>query len=328
MKIIGKIKNISRNIKYRYDKKDEDDSINLVDSCNECKDNTNENLLICIQFIRRIRLLFILRYIILIPLCIYLFIIITPIKNVKSFIPMEVEQSKNFLIVVAHPDDECLFFSPTIIGLVSRGKIGHILVFSTGNSEGLGPIREKELNGSCQQLGIDLSRCLSLNLTDLQDNPHRWWPKWNISDVVQKYVKKFHIDLLITFDRGGISGHINHKSVALGIEYYIEKNLKTPLIYRISTVTSLFEFSSILDIFRTLIKFIPRLLRSLFSTILPFLFSSPNDQRILFVSSPFGYFQGLKAFHAHRSQVLWYRHLYTTFSRHMFINDLTKVSIN
>ncbi|CAF2180853.1 unnamed protein product, partial [Rotaria magnacalcarata] len=76
---------------------------------------------------------------------------------------------KNFLIVVAHPDDECLLFSPTIIGLISRHKTGHILVFSTGNSNGLGSMREKELNESCQQLGIDLSRCLALNLTDLQD---------------------------------------------------------------------------------------------------------------------------------------------------------------
>jgi N-acetylglucosaminylphosphatidylinositol deacetylase len=61
---------------------------------------------------------------------------------------------------------------------------------------------------------------------------------------------------------------------------------------------------------------------------LPFLFSPPNSQRALFVASPFGYFQGLKAFHAHQSQVLWFRHLYTTFSRYMWINDLIKVSVD
>ncbi|CAF3600805.1 unnamed protein product, partial [Rotaria sp. Silwood2] len=174
---------------------------------------------------------------------------------------------------------------------------------------------------------IDLSRCLSLNLTDLQDNPHRWWPKENISEIVEQYIKKFEIDLLITFDKGGISGHINHKSLSIGIKYYIEKSVKTPFIYEISTVSLLFEFSSILDIFRTIIKFIPRLFRSLFSTIFPFLFSPPDDKKILFLTSPFGYLKGLKAFHAHRSQMLWYRHIYTTFSRHMFINDLTKISL-
>jgi N-acetylglucosaminylphosphatidylinositol deacetylase len=325
MKIIGIMKNLSRNFKYRRDKKDEEDSVNLVDSTSN---NPNENFLILSRFHRRIPYSSILRYIILIPSFIYFLIILTPIKNLQSFIPMEILQTKNFLIVVAHPDDECLFFSPTILGLISREKTGHLLVFSTGNSNGLGPIRVKELKGSCQRLGIDLSRCLSLNLTDLQDNPQLWWSKRNISEIIQKYIKQFEIDLLITFDRGGISGHVNHKSLAIGIEYYIENIEKTPLIYEISTVSSLFEYSSILDLFRTLIKFFPRLLRSLFSTIFPFLFSSPNNQRALFVSSPFGYFKGLKAFHAHRSQMLWYRHIYTTLSRHMFINDLTKVSIN
>ena len=72
------------------------------------------------------------------------------------------------------------------------------------------------------ELNIDLSRCISLNLTDLQDNPRHWWPKRNISEIVQKYLKQFQIDLLITFDQGGISGHINHKSIAIGIEYYIK----------------------------------------------------------------------------------------------------------
>jgi N-acetylglucosaminylphosphatidylinositol deacetylase len=186
MKIIGVIKNLTRNMKYRRDKKDEEeeDSINLIDSSNN-NNNTNENFLIISRLSRRIPFLSILRYIIIIPLFMYLLIILTPIKNLQSFIPMEIRNTKKFLIVVAHPDDECLFFSPTILGLISREKIGHILVFSTGNSNGLGPIREKELNGSCQKLGIDLSRCISLNLTDLQDNPYLWWPKWNISDIVK-----------------------------------------------------------------------------------------------------------------------------------------------
>lgn len=322
---MGLLKGFSRNIKYGRDKKDEESSINLIDPSD---DNTDENVRIITRLIRRIPFINILRYVILIPLAIYLLIILTPIKNLQSFIPMEIKNSKNFLIVVAHPDDECLFFSPTILGLISHGKSGHILVLSTGNSQGLGPIREKELQGSCHKLGVPSSQCLCLNLTDLQDNPKRWWPKGNISEIVEKYIERFKIDLLITFDRGGISGHINHRSIAIGIEYYISNSDKTPLVYEISTIPSLFEFSSILDIFRTIITFIPRLFRSLFSTILPFLFSPPNNQNALFVISPFGYLKGLKAFHAHHSQVLWFRHLYTTFSRHMFINDLTKVSVD
>jgi N-acetylglucosaminylphosphatidylinositol deacetylase len=326
MKIIGIIKNLFRNLKYRRDKKDEEDLTELVDSSSDNDVATKEeNLMIIYRLTRRISLSFIFRLIILVPLSIYLLIILTPIGNIKSFIPIAIEKSDNFLIVVAHPDDECLFFSPTIIGLLSRRKKGHILVFSTGNSNGLGPIRKNELKGSCERLGIDVSRCLSLNLTDLQDNPHRWWAKENISKIVEKYVNEFQIDLLITFDRGGISGHLNHKSLAIGIEYFIKNSDKAPLTYQISTVSFLFQFSSIFNIFPTIIQFLPRLFRNLFSTILPFLFSTPNSERVLFVNSPLGYLKGLKAFHSHRSQMLWYRHFYTTFSRHMFINDLKQI---
>jgi N-acetylglucosaminylphosphatidylinositol deacetylase len=208
MKIIGKIKTFVRNVKYRHDKKDEEDSINLVDSSN---DNNDQNLKIISRLIRRIPFLSIIRYIIFIPLFIYFLIILTPIKNIQSFIPMEIENIKNFVIVVAHPDDECLFFSPTILGLISRGKTGHILVLSTGNSLGLGTIRQKELKESCRKLDIHSNRCLALNLTDLQDNAHLWWPKGNISQIIEKYIKQFQIDLLITFDLGGISGNINNK---------------------------------------------------------------------------------------------------------------------
>ncbi|CAF4485376.1 unnamed protein product [Rotaria socialis] len=330
MKLIGIIKNISRNIKYyRVKKEDEEDSINLVDSSNENEnDRDNEKFRLIIRLIRRISLCFIIRCVLFIPLVIYFLIVLTPIKNLQSFIPIEIKQTKNFLIVVAHPDDECLFFSPTILRLISDQKLGHILVLSTGNSNGLGPIREKELKLSCQQLGIDLTRCLSLNLTDLQDNPKHWWPQRNISEIVETYIKQFQIDLLITFDKSGISGHINHKSIALGIKYYIDNTDQTPLTYEVSTASLLFKFSSLFDILRTTIKFLPRLFRSLFSTLFPFIISQPNDKHVLFVSSPYGYYKGLKAFHAHRSQVLWFRHLYTTFSRYMFMNDLNKISLN
>lgn len=38
---------------------------------------------------------------------------------------------KSVLVVTAHPDDECMFFSPTIINLQRLGKV-HLLCLSTG----------------------------------------------------------------------------------------------------------------------------------------------------------------------------------------------------
>lgn len=49
-------------------------------------------------------------------------------------LPPELAKAKNLLIVTAHPDDECLFFSPSILGVLDRNKSikGGLVVMSTG----------------------------------------------------------------------------------------------------------------------------------------------------------------------------------------------------
>lgn len=49
-------------------------------------------------------------------------------------LPPELLAAKNLLVVTAHPDDECLFFAPSILGLLDRNKAmtGGLLVMSTG----------------------------------------------------------------------------------------------------------------------------------------------------------------------------------------------------
>lgn len=49
-------------------------------------------------------------------------------------LPPELSKAKNLLIVTAHPDDECLFFSPSILGVLDRNKSikGGLVVMSTG----------------------------------------------------------------------------------------------------------------------------------------------------------------------------------------------------
>jgi N-acetylglucosaminylphosphatidylinositol deacetylase len=49
-------------------------------------------------------------------------------------LPPQLLGAKNLLIVTAHPDDECLFFSPSILGVLDRNRAvtGGLLVMSTG----------------------------------------------------------------------------------------------------------------------------------------------------------------------------------------------------
>lgn len=53
-------------------------------------------------------------------------------------LPPELLTAKNLLVVTAHPDDECLFFSPSILGVLDRNKNikGGLVVMSTGTSCG------------------------------------------------------------------------------------------------------------------------------------------------------------------------------------------------
>ena len=51
-------------------------------------------------------------------------------------LPAELQEAKSLLIVTAHPDDECLFFAPSILGVLDRNSdtVGGLVVMSTGQS--------------------------------------------------------------------------------------------------------------------------------------------------------------------------------------------------
>ena len=52
---------------------------------------------------------------------------------------------RRVLLVISHPDDESMFFGPTIQALRRAGARTHILCLSNGDADGLGAVREKEL---------------------------------------------------------------------------------------------------------------------------------------------------------------------------------------
>ena len=61
---------------------------------------------------------------------------------------------KQYLIITAHPDDEIMFFAPTIIGLRKQGFKVKILCLSTGNYDKKGEIREVEIKNCVKLLGV------------------------------------------------------------------------------------------------------------------------------------------------------------------------------
>jgi len=75
--------------------------------------------------------------------------------NTLPYLQRKIENA-NILYVIAHPDDEAMFFVPSIVQLRQphlHNKL-YLLCLSNGNFDGLGKIREKELHASARYLGF------------------------------------------------------------------------------------------------------------------------------------------------------------------------------
>ena len=78
------------------------------------------------------------------------------------------------LLLTAHPDDECMFFAPTVNALVKSPNTQLFsLCLSTGNADGLGERRVPELAASLRVLGIPANQSRVLNHSSVP-SPNTW----------------------------------------------------------------------------------------------------------------------------------------------------------
>ncbi|XP_068387752.1 N-acetylglucosaminyl-phosphatidylinositol de-N-acetylase isoform X3 [Eschrichtius robustus] len=117
------------------------------------------------------------------------------------------------LLVTAHPDDEAMFFAPTVLGLARLRHQVSLLCFSSGNYYNQGEIRKKELLQSCDVLGIPPSNVMIIDNRDFPDDPGVRWDTERVADVLLRHVEASRINLVVTFDAGGVSGHSNHAAL-------------------------------------------------------------------------------------------------------------------
>ncbi|KAJ7621192.1 LmbE-like protein [Roridomyces roridus] len=252
----------------------------------------------------------------------------------------------NVLLLTAHPDDECMFFAPTILALAAREQPSdkrqkdksslYSLCLSTGDADGLGAIRPNELEKSLDILNIDSTKRKIIDHPDLQDNFTAAWDAQIIADVVQPFVVENHIDTILTFDRHGISGHPNHKSLPLGVKELIPQ-------VRLYTLISTPPVQKYVGIFAPILAKIDlhfnRLLHSLEIQLERVLVAldisvsspTPDTERRepvpVFVAGIREYWLAVQAMRAHSSQLVWFRWLYVGFSRYMWVNEWVEVVV-
>ncbi|KAF5911930.1 hypothetical protein HPG69_015908 [Diceros bicornis minor] len=214
-----------------------------------------------------------------------------------------------------------MFFAPTVLGLARLRHRLFLLCFSAGNYYNQGEIRKKELLQSCDVLGIPPSsvmvidnrgkawiykkRCSSCALPsrDFPDDPGVQWDTEHVASVLLWHIEENGINLVVTFDAGGVSGHSNHVALyaAVRILHSEGKLPKGCSVLTLQSVNVLRKYISLLD--------------------LPF--SLLHTQDVLFMLTSKEVAQAKRAMSCHRSQLLWFRRLYVLFSRYMRINSLS-----
>lgn len=175
---------------------------------------------------------------------------------------MSARRRETWLLVTAHPDDEAMFFLPTLRHLLgSTHRTVRVLCLSNGDyrAEADGPVRTRELSAACAVLGLDAGAATILNgkAVGIADGPDAWRPELVSRAVLEHLRDKMssafsgegkpkegapswrvltketapsltpkrcvHSINLLTFDEGGVSGHPNHVDSYRGIHHLLHE---------------------------------------------------------------------------------------------------------
>ncbi|KAF9954949.1 hypothetical protein BGZ72_004143 [Mortierella alpina] len=248
----------------------------------------------------------------------------------------------SIVLVIAHPDDEVMFFGPTLAELTrpEHGNTVRVLCMSSGNHDGLGEVRKRELVASCRSFGIRESHVTILERDELKDGPNELWDPSLVGDQMNLYAKKHNIETIITFDDKGVSAHTNHIACYVGLTYFIHTfKERTPVktCYVLKSISLLRKYISIMDLPLTMVMteaLMPLLSQWTGVGGAAALVGGQNSAtnrinlrplELLFVSSPRAIAQAKGAMEKHESQMVWFRKLYVLFSRYMSVNELRRV---
>ncbi|XP_047462305.1 N-acetylglucosaminyl-phosphatidylinositol de-N-acetylase [Mugil cephalus] len=251
----------------------------------------------------------VLSYLVVIK-CIYYRHRRTLMKSLKHLLNVSSSRDSNgcdvrALIVTAHPDDECMFFSPTIVRLVELNARVHLLCLSEGNYYNQGAQRKEELLNSCAVLGIPASRVTIVNHKKLPDDPKAEWSISLVSSEILKHIRAHSFNMVLTFDGRGVSGHANHTAIYKAVRHLASTGQVPNDCCLLSLVT--------VGLLRKYISFLE----------LPLSWLLPSCLHCIIGSQ--GYRRARAAMLCHRTQLLWFRYLYITFSRYMLVNTFQMI---
>lgn len=112
------------------------------------------------------------------------------------------------LIVVAHPDDETLFFAGII--QARRSRHWHVICVTDGNGDGRGEVRTKEFQAACLRLKVK-----SCEQWDFKD---QFQTRLNVEDI-ERRLRSLPIlpKEIYTHNSLGEYGHPHHQDVSIAV---------------------------------------------------------------------------------------------------------------
>lgn len=238
-------------------------------------------------------------------------------------------------LLIAHPDDEIMFFCPL---LLSRA-VTSIICLSNGNFRNLGKIREKEIRKVSQLLNV------KLYIGPFKDNND--WDPPRLIKYLNKVCAKERFTVIYTFDELGVSEHKNHISCFKVAELFIrEKNTdylgsrelpKEKIRLKRGDWGDVVDYQSV-----DIVNYLPvgakaankKTKESILYCKLFALKTKPIFEKYVFDFQPSRityflriemYLEPIKLMLLYKSQLVWFRYLYILFSNYTTYNDFKLV---
>lgn len=247
-------------------------------------------------------------------------------------------RNKAIVLLIAHPDDEAMFFAPTLLALTDPALGNHvkILCLSSGDGDGLGETRKKELAKSGMLLGLQKEDdVFVIESPEFPDSMTKTWSKEAVAKTLtagfitplqSKFPSsansppKATIQVLITFDSKGVSSHPNHISLYDGAQHFL-RGLTSSHPGHASPI-DLYTLTS-LPIWRKYISIFDSIISMTVISVFRRKEKAESPSSLLFLSGPGEIARAREAmWKAHKSQMRWFRWGWIGLSRYMAVNDL------
>lgn len=241
------------------------------------------------------------------------------------------DSAQRISVLIAHPDDEVMFFSPALASMRQLPNVAFdVLCFSNGNAAGLGETRAAELRESVDLLFRGTEH--TLRILNYTDGPHELWDTTAMARAIGETEtgSAEPPSAILTFDSAGVSGHANHIACHEAARRFCTANSGVRLLSLDSHGGNIaLKYSGVIpELARQLYRAALDTLRGCrwtkgYMPLAPVHPNTASTRTIRFTSTfPQYVLAYATMLNAHASQVVWFRYAWWVFSRFVYVNDI------